>query len=107
MRGRCVIGVYVDDRTEDQMSTHTCLVTATDKFMSGWGGAKGGLSKCAWACRPEHVDAVYDWVNSRDEMKHVNITRKAWRPKAAHCHIYVVDAGHRALAGTADAVEHA
>ena len=27
----------IDDRTEEQKKTHTTLITATDKFMSGWG----------------------------------------------------------------------
>ena len=86
-----------DDRTPEQKKTHTCLITATDRFMSGWGEAKNGLSKCAWACKPEHMNQVERWVNNRDEMKYVNINTDPWHPKAAHVHIYVVDEGHRAL----------
>ncbi len=87
----------VDDRTQEQRKTHTCLVTATDRFMSGWGDAAGGLSKCAWACKSEHADRVYNWVSNRKEMKYVNSTYGKWYPKAKHVHIYVVDEGHRAL----------
>ena len=90
-----------DDRTEAEHKTHTCLITATDKFLSGWGHAEGGASKCAWACRPEHAEQVLDWVESRSDMKYVNSrgpSSPAWRPKAAHVHIYVVHDNHPALA---------
>lgn len=86
-----------DDRTKEERKTHRWLVTATDRFMSGWGQAEGGLSKCAWACTAETVDKVYKWVKSRPEMKHVRITSRPWYPKAKHVHIYVVRNGHRAL----------
>ena len=88
----------VDDRTPEQMKTHTYLVTATDRFMSGWGGASGGASKCAWACDSlDKAQKLFDWVSSRSEMKYVNITSNNWYPKAAHVHIYVVDDSHPAL----------
>lgn len=87
-----------DDRTPDQHRTHTWLITATDKFMSGWGLAEGGKSKCAWACKPEHRRQVLAWVESRDEMKYVNETTGNWYPRnAKHVRIYVVEDGHRAL----------
>ena len=88
----------VDDRTSEERKTHFWLVTATDRFMSGWGGAAGGASKCAWACKPEHVDRVFAWVSGRKEMKYVNCTDRPWYPKAAHVHIYVVHDTHPALA---------
>lgn len=87
-----------DDRTNEQRITHRYLVTATDKFMSGWGGASGGVSKCAWACSTrEQQSKVYDWVESRPEMKYVNTHFGNWYPKAAHVHIYVVEDSHPAL----------
>jgi hypothetical protein len=90
--------VRKDDRTNDQKITHRYLVTATDKFMSGWGGAQGGKSKCAWACdSKEKMYKVLDWVNSRAEMKYVNYTFGDWRPSGAHIHIYVVENDHPAL----------
>ena len=90
----------IDDRTPEQKKTHTYLITATDKFMSGWGQAANGLSKCAWACKPEHWEKVYYWVNSRSEMKYVSLnTSGKWYPDAAHVHIYVVDEDHPALSG--------
>jgi hypothetical protein len=87
-----------DDRTAEQKKTHTVLITATDRFMSGWGACKDGISKCAWACKPEHAEAVYQWVNARKEMKYVNIVCGAWYPKnAKHVHIYLVHDEHMAL----------
>jgi len=90
---------FIDDRTEQQTQTHTILITATDKFMSGWGHAKNGKSKCAWACRPDqNWRKVLDWVENRSEMKYVNVCETKWKPKnAAHVHIYVVDDNHPAL----------
>lgn len=88
----------VDDRNDEQKNTHRWLVTATDKAMSGWGGARRGLSKCAWACQTlAEAKQVYAWVKSRSEMKYVNITGRKWYPSAAHVHIYVVDATHPSL----------
>tara|TARA_R100001463_G_scaffold67728_2_gene121205 strand:- start:247 stop:552 length:306 start_codon:yes stop_codon:yes gene_type:complete len=91
--------ILVDDRTEQQFETHKILITATDKFMSGWGNGKGG-SKCAWACK-NSVQAyqIMVWVESRSEMKYVNINYTGkWRPKnASHVHIYVVNDDHPAL----------
>ena len=94
-KGRTILK---DDRTEEQMLTHTSLVTATDKFLSGWGGASGGVSKCAWACTPEQFDRVNKWVESRSDMKHINFHTNTWKPaNAKHVHIYVVDDSHPAL----------
>jgi len=89
----------IDDRTPEQKQTHTVLITATDKFMSGWGKASQGASKCAWACRSDQDwRKVLDWVENRSEMKYVNVnTSGKWYPKAAHVHIYVVDDNHPAF----------
>ncbi len=92
--------IRVDDRTEEQKKTHTWLVTATDRFMSGWGHASEGTSKCAWACRTlGEAQQVLAWVESRDEMKYVNLTSGKWYPRAAHVHIYVADQTHPAIGG--------
>tara|TARA_R110000803_G_scaffold35405_8_gene76601 strand:- start:2987 stop:3268 length:282 start_codon:yes stop_codon:yes gene_type:complete len=91
---------YVDDRNEQQQETHNILITATDKCMSGWGGAAGGASKCAWACDSHaKADKLLDWVENRSDMKYVNIHyRNNWKPRnAAHVHIYVVEDTHPAL----------
>lgn len=44
--------IKVDDRTPEQRETHRWGVVARDKFMSGWGQAFNGASRCAWACGP-------------------------------------------------------
>lgn len=92
-----------DNRTEEQKKTHTLAVVARDKFISGWGGASGGMSRCAWACEDrEQLDALERWVRTRSEMIHVNLvdlsTYRAPRG-TAHFHIYVADPQyHPALA---------
>lgn len=92
--------ILKDDRTEEQKKTYSILITATDKFMSGWGHAEGGLSKCAWACDThEKADKVLEWVENRDDMKYVNIHYgNKWKPRnAKHVHIYVVGNLHPAF----------
>lgn len=87
-----------DDRTPEQKKTHRLGVVAKDKFMSGWGGASGGASRCAWACAPDvNTDRVENWVRSRKEMRHVNLVDlSTYRPPAgtSHFQIYVCDVDH-------------
>ena len=91
-----------DDRNETELLTHNWAVVATDKFMSGWGGAKGGKSRVAWAV--DHVNKTSDlfkWVKNRSDMKYVNIVNlKNYRvPRGtAHFHVYVANDGHPAFA---------
>lgn len=89
-----------DDRTEEQKKTHRLAIVARDKFMSGWGGASGGASRCAWACHPDvNTDRVFDWVRNRSEMAYVNVVDlSTYRPPSgtAHFHIYVCNPGHPA-----------
>lgn len=81
-----------DDRTPEQKQTHVWAVVARDSAMSGWGGARGGTSRCAWACHPDvNTDRVFNWVNSRKEMKRVALVDlRTYRPPAgtSHFHIY-------------------
>ena len=72
--------------------------------MSGWGGAKGGTSRCAWAFDPSQVnsDRVFNWVKRRKEMTHVNVIdlRMYRAPRGtAHFHIYVCNKDHIAAQG--------
>jgi hypothetical protein len=80
-----------DRRTPEQMKTHRYLVTATDRFMSGWGMASRGTSKCAWACQTlAEAQACAERIRARSEMKYVHIHHGAWYPRnAAHVSIYV------------------
>ena len=91
----------VDDRSTEQKNTHVWGVVAKDKFMSGWGGAAGGTSRCAWAVPAgSSLERVFNWVSSRKDLRNVNIvnlnTYRAPRG-TAHFHIYVVTENHPAL----------
>jgi len=90
-----------DDRTAEQLKTHIWGVVAKDKFMSGWGGASGGASRCAWACEDyDKAERAYRWVSNRSEMRYVNIVdlRTYRAPRGtAHFHIYVATEGHPSL----------
>ena len=94
---------YQDDRTEEQKQTHRWLVVAKDKFMSGWGGARGGASWCGWACRTfEQMERLEKWVRDREEMRYVSIRKDDGKRirtgrSCAHFHLYVADETHPAL----------
>lgn len=95
---------YVEDRrTDQQRETLRYLVSARDTFLSGWGRAKGGASLAVWACSASDVEAVYRWVLSRPEMRHVSVDKDKLprRRNVAHVSIYPVQAGHPALGGKA------
>jgi hypothetical protein len=95
--------IIEDDRTEEQKKTNPVLIIGTDSFLSGWGGAKDGVSIAVWACRPEHREKVLGWVQSRSDMVRVRESlddgaKLRYRPKGkGHCHIYIVDENHRAI----------
>lgn len=49
-------------------------VTATDKFMSGWGLAENKINKMVFECDSyEEAEHIENQLNNRDEMKYVNI----------------------------------
>jgi len=90
-----------DDRTEAQKKTHCLAVVMKDKFMSGWGEAKGGASRCAWAFDPSKVnsDRVENWVRNRSDASYVNLVdlRTYRAPRGtAHFHVYVCEQEHPA-----------
>ena len=88
----------LDDRSEAQRETHVRGVVARDSFMSGWGGARGGYSRVAWACSPDaDIEKLYKWVKNRDDMQCVNkVGLKSYIPPrgTAHFHIYVCTENH-------------
>lgn len=78
--------------TEAEKITHRWGVVAKDRFMSGWGDAAGGASRCAWACKPEDLHECEKRIRDRKKMLYVNIVDlNAYRPPrgTAHFHIYV------------------
>ena len=49
-------------------------VTMTDKFMSGWGEAKGKTNKLVFVCETyEQAQTVAENAENRSEMRYVNI----------------------------------
>jgi len=90
--------IFKDDRTEDQKSTHWKGVKGTDTVLSGWGQAEGMTSYAIWACKPEDLDAVYEWVESRSDMKNVaEVDLDDFVKPTGHTHVYVVTEGHSSL----------
>ena len=88
-----------DDRSDAQKLTHTSIVAATDRAMSGWGKAANGRSCVGWACEPKHEKRVMEWVERRGDMKRVRIVGGDWKPSGTgHTHIYVVNDNHPSLA---------
>lgn len=93
----------IDDRTDEQRRTHTVLVLGTDDAMTRWGRecgvvGKTGRSIAAWACQPEHVQAVMAWAKGRNDLKRVRTATECTFPKKGdHIHIYVVDEDHVSL----------
>lgn len=82
--------IFQDDRTPEQKKIPHVIVLATDRFMSGWGGAKGGPSYAGWAVPLNKADEVERRIRGRAEMRRVRIVGATYRPKAGpgHCHIY-------------------
>ena len=88
----------IDDRTDSQKTTHHLGIVARDDFMSGWGGASGGHSRCAWAVAPGvSLQRLERWVRSRPELKYVNVVNlNSYRPPSttSHYHIYIAGVDH-------------
>jgi hypothetical protein len=92
--------MYVDDRNEEQMVSHPWIVGGRDKCLSGWGGAEGGNSYAYWACKPEDLSTVEQWVKGRKDLTRVTrLKRVSSRSQRCpnHVHVYVVDKWHPAL----------
>lgn len=52
-------------------------VTMTDKFMSGWGSAKGKINKLVFVCETmAEAKIVMDNAENRDDQKYINIVSK-------------------------------
>ena len=91
--------IIEDDRTARQRVTHQYAVMGIDRFLSGWGEATEGLSRCAWACDPDvNINRVESNIKDRSDMQRVRIVDlKTYKPpqNTAHFHIYVLDKNHR------------
>ena len=94
--------IIEDDRTEEQKKTNPVLIVGTDSFLSGWGGAAGGVSIAAWACTEGDQGRVESWVRHRSDMKRVRVAydngKQRYRPSGkGHLHIYFVGPDHPAI----------
>ena len=83
--------ILVDDRTPEEKKTHNTIVLMTDRFMSGWGQASGGMSFAGWACQDGHINACESQVRTRSDAMRVRIVGGDYKPpsRPGHCHIYV------------------
>ena len=70
------------------------FVNMTDKFMSGWGGAKGGKSYMAVLCTDlpsytaaEVAGAILYAAQDRKEMRRVDVGKKPRTGKGSHTQI--------------------
>jgi hypothetical protein len=89
---------YNDKRTEEQKLTHLNAIVVRDTYLSKWGAAKGGASRCAFAYSPDIDKAkLWDWLASRDEMKnlkHVELANYSPPSATAAFTIYAVLPSH-------------
>ncbi len=54
---------------------YTWYVTMTDKFMSGWGKAKGKINKLIIVCENgDQAHRIQKNASYRSEMKYINVT---------------------------------
>jgi len=90
--------IIEDRRTYEQRETHKWLVVATDRFLSGWGQAKGGTSVCAWACTT-HMEAAQAMreIGSRSDMRRTRLVYdgpRRYRPRTPckHFSVYIYKA---------------
>jgi len=90
--------IVKDDRTKEQKLTHQWAVIGTDRILSHWGKAFGGMSYAGWAFdrSGKHgkrtQDECLEWVKSRTDMQRVRLVYlPTYRPTAAHTHIYLWD----------------
>lgn len=95
-----------DDRTEEETTIYTHLVVGKDSFLSDWGMAEGGISIAAWACTPDMVDNVMDWIKDRSDIYAIKVLTEPLSvaeicremssfTKTKHISIYKVTEGHR------------
>lgn len=80
----------IDDRTEEQHSTHKLAVIGTDIYMSRWGSALDGISYTGWAFKDGDYAKCLAMVNTRSDIQRIRlITLDGYKPKALHTHIYM------------------
>ena len=85
--------IIKDDRTPEQRKSLNWAVVMRDKFLSGWGEACGGYSRCAWACKSlAEAERLESHIKTRSDAQFVAvIDLNSYRPSRStrHFHIYV------------------
>jgi hypothetical protein len=81
--------IIQDSRTPEEKKNTIGYVVGTDKFLSGWGSARGGSSFFAVSItNHEHLDSVMKKMNNHSDFKNVRFNLRSWRPKGeGHTHI--------------------
>lgn len=65
-------------------------VNMRDKFMSGWGGAAGGISYYCVECDTlQQAEAIEKAARQRDEMRYVTIASKPRRKRSSRDHVSI------------------
>lgn len=87
-----------DKRTEEQLALprdytvgHYSYLNATDKFMSGWGNAKGKsyVSYDLTGLTDAQVTRLYGWMKQRGDYKLIKFAKMSQTPRAKdHLAIY-------------------
>ncbi len=84
--------IIKDDRTPEEVTNTIGFVIATDKYMSGWGDAKGKSVVAVPFTSEQDKEKILNRMNLRNEMKRVRITYgKQYKPNLRqddHLHIY-------------------
>jgi hypothetical protein len=83
-----------DDRTPEEKRIYCVLVIGTDKILSGWGKAAGGVFYAAWGCTPGTAESfLRDVRGVHQGMKRWRVVHEGsrpYRPRAkGHLHIHV------------------
>jgi hypothetical protein len=83
-------------KTEEEETVY--YVTMTDKFMSGWGEAKGKINKLVFVCKSyEEAKVVEDNARNRTDQKYINIcTKKPYYNKDRYCTQFKDDGDYNA-----------
>lgn len=75
-------GAVINDRRTDEDKAATIgFIVATDKFMSGWGGAPRRSLFAVPVRNREEIDIVEENMRRRREMKRVRFVSADWRPR--------------------------
>lgn len=95
--------MLIDDRrSPEQADEMTAAVVATDLYETR---ERGAPDYCAWACKPDDLERVFDWVERRGDMRRLRPIQdldaysKRLRIRPGRLTIYPVHPEHPAKTG--------